>query len=62
MDEITKALKEVILSVGEYLPPDGISKDELINRVIYATDNPEFNEAWLLHQRDFTHTDCKSAD
>lgn len=38
----------VLAAVREYLPPDGISKDELISRVIEAVDNPEFNEG--LHK------------
>jgi hypothetical protein len=36
-----KAVKAVIEASQEYLPPDGISKDEFINRVLGATDNAE---------------------
>ena len=42
-----KALREAVMAVVEasraYLPPDGISADEFINRVLYATDNPRIN-------------------
>jgi hypothetical protein len=33
------AIEAVIAASQEYLPPDGISKDEFINRVLAATDN-----------------------
>lgn len=36
-----KAVDAVIAASQEYLPPDGISKDEFINRVLGATDNAE---------------------
>lgn len=36
-----KAVKAVIDAANEYLPPDGISKDDFINRVLGATDNAE---------------------
>lgn len=42
------ALKAVIEASQEYLPPDGISKDEFINRVIGATDNAQI--VWALEQ------------
>lgn len=35
------AVKAVIAAAQEYLPPDGISKEEFINRVLGATDNAE---------------------
>lgn len=35
------AVKAVIAASQEYLPPDGISKDEFISRVLGATDNAE---------------------
>ena len=42
---IREALHKVIDAVGAYLPPDGISRDDLISRVIEATDNPEIVRA-----------------
>jgi hypothetical protein len=39
------ALNEVIGAARDYLPPDGISKDDFINRVLGATDNPRINAA-----------------
>lgn len=33
------AVKAVIAASQEYLPPDGISKEEFISRVLGATDN-----------------------
>lgn len=41
------AIKSVTDATGAYLPPDGISKDELISRVLAATDNPEINAVML---------------
>lgn len=41
------AIKAVTDATGAYLPPDGISKDELISRVLAATDNPEINAVML---------------
>lgn len=38
---LLKAVDAVIDASSDYLPPDGISKDEFINRVIGATDNAE---------------------
>ncbi|GAB3054320.1 hypothetical protein [Stenotrophomonas tumulicola] len=35
------AIAAVIKATRDYLPPDGISKDEFIKRVIAATDNPQ---------------------
>lgn len=40
-DVFKKAVEAVIAASQEYLPPDGISKDEFINRVLGATDNAE---------------------
>lgn len=40
-DVFANAVKAVISASGEYLPPDGISKEEFINRVLGATDNAE---------------------
>lgn len=40
-----EALDKVIAASRDYLPPDGITKDEFINRVIEAIDNPRINEA-----------------
>ena len=38
---LVEALQEVISATGDYLPPDGISEQECIGRVIDATDNPK---------------------
>ena len=37
-DATETALKQVLAAVRAYLPPDGITKDELINRVIACVD------------------------
>lgn len=37
------AVMEVLKAVREHLPPDGISKEDLIDRVIGAIDNAEIN-------------------
>ena len=42
---LRRALQEVIDATRAYLPPDGISKDELINRVLSAADNTAVVEA-----------------
>ena len=42
---IREALHKVIDAVGAYLLPDGISREDLISRVIEATDNPEIVRA-----------------
>lgn len=42
---IREALQKVIDAVGAYLPPDGISREDLISLVIEATDNPEIVRA-----------------
>jgi hypothetical protein len=44
---LRKAIKAVTDATSAYLPPDGISKDECINRVLAATDNPEINAVML---------------
>lgn len=36
-----KALLETVQTVRDYLPPDGIGKDEFITRIIEAVDNPD---------------------
>ena len=51
MSELIKALEAVLDAIGDYMPPDGIGPSELISRVIYATDNPNFNNAWRKHVR-----------
>lgn len=43
-----KALEAVWSATQDYIIPNGISKDEFINRVIYATDNQEFVRALKL--------------
>lgn len=49
------ALVEAVMGVIEasraYLPPDGISADEFINRVLQATDNPRINSV-IMETRD----------
>ena len=42
-DPARDALLAVVNAVRAYLPPDGISAAELIDRVIGATDNPDIN-------------------
>lgn len=42
---LLKAVNAVIDASCGHLPPDGISKDDFIARVIEATDNPEINAA-----------------
>lgn len=43
--EVLTALDAVVAATGAYLPPDGIDKDECINRILQATDNPRINAA-----------------
>jgi 2,4-dienoyl-CoA reductase-like NADH-dependent reductase (Old Yellow Enzyme family) len=38
-----RSLMAVVRAVRSYLPPGGISKDALIDRVISAVDNPSIN-------------------
>lgn len=42
--ELHAAVAAVIDATRDYLPPDGISKEEFINRVITATDNARMAE------------------
>ena len=42
---IFSALMEVVQAMRAYLPPGGITKDELISRVIEAVDNQNVAEA-----------------
>lgn len=50
-----RVLEEAVMAVIEasraYLPPDGISADEFINRVLQATDNPRINSV-IMEPRD----------
>ena len=52
MSELEKAAIDVLEAVRAYLPPDGISKEEFIRRVIYAVDNPDFNSALYINSRE----------
>jgi hypothetical protein len=38
--EVVLALREVIKATQDYLPPDGISAQKCISRILAATDNP----------------------
>lgn len=40
-DVFANAIKAIIDVANDYLLPDGISKDEFINRVLGATDNTD---------------------
>lgn len=40
---VESAFMDVLKAVRAYLPPDGISVDTFINRVIWIVDNPEIN-------------------
>jgi hypothetical protein len=42
-DALADALLSVVDAVRDYLPPDGISKDEALTRIIGALDNAEIN-------------------
>lgn len=42
--ELYEAVAAVIDATRDYLPPDGITKDEFISRVISATDNARLAE------------------
>ena len=46
---LIEALLEIIEAARAYLPPDGISKDEFIARVLEATDNPRIIAALAAH-------------
>ena len=43
--EVLAALNAVVAATGAYLSPDWIDKDECINRILAATDNPRVNAA-----------------
>lgn len=53
LDEMRQALEAVTDATSSYLPPDGISAHECINRVLAATDNPEIN-AVMIGERNGT--------
>ena len=38
-----KIVRNIVKAARAYLPPDGITADEFINRVIEAIDNDEVN-------------------
>lgn len=40
---VAEALLAVVNATRAYLPPDGISEQECINRILEATDNPAIN-------------------
>jgi hypothetical protein len=40
---------EIIEAARDYLPPDGLDKDEFITRVLEAIDNPRINAALVAH-------------
>lgn len=42
--DLYEAVAAVIDATRDYLPPDGITKDEFISRVISATDNARMAE------------------
>jgi hypothetical protein len=44
-ERIREALEAVIEAARAYLPPDGVTKDEFIFRVLKAIDNPSINAA-----------------
>jgi hypothetical protein len=48
---LVEALLAIIDAARAYLPPDGIGKDEVIARVIEATDNPRIIAALAAHGR-----------
>lgn len=62
MDTYKTAALTVLAAVREYLPPDGISKDEFISRVIEAVDNPEFNEALSGGEKSMKYRITKHGD
>ncbi len=43
-EPLAKPLLSLVNTMREYLPPDGISKDEFINRVLGVLDNDEMAE------------------
>jgi hypothetical protein len=40
---VAETLLAVVNATRAYLPPDGISEQECINRILEATDNPKIN-------------------
>jgi hypothetical protein len=46
---LVEALLAIINAARAYLPPDGISKEEFISRVLEATDNPKIIAALAAH-------------
>jgi hypothetical protein len=46
---LVEALLSIIDTARAYLPPDGISKDAFIARVLQATDNPRIIAALAAH-------------
>ena len=46
---LVEALLAIIEAARAYLPPDGISKDAFITRVLEATDNPTIIAALAAH-------------
>lgn len=59
MEQMAEAVKAVIAATSDYLPPDGISKDELINRVLEATDNPKINAALAAYEAASEQTEAQ---
>lgn len=45
---LNDVIKRVQRATGDYLPPDGISKDNALNRIIETTDGPDQREAQNL--------------
>lgn len=48
---LATAVMEVLAAVRDYLPPDGISRQECVARVIEAVDNPGINPTIALLER-----------
>jgi len=46
---LVEALLEIIDAARSYLPPDGIGKDEFIDRVLREVDNPRIIAALAAH-------------
>lgn len=42
-ERLLEAVLAVVAATRAYLPPDGISEQECINRILAATDNPSIN-------------------
>jgi hypothetical protein len=45
VEALVEAIEEVIAATGAYLPPDGISPQECLNRILGATDNKKIVDA-----------------